>query len=44
MDSPSKQISYEILDPARENGREIITAYLSGGQKLATIFTTEWRD
>jgi len=66
MDNPSKQISYEILDPTQEKGREIIfdrdeayaayhrgflvfeheiiIAYLSSGQKLTTILTTEWRD
>ena len=25
MDNPRKQISYEILDPTKENGREIIS-------------------
>lgn len=66
MDDLSKQISYEILDPVKEEGREltydreaaqtafdrgylvseheIIVAYLSSGQKLTSIMTTEWRD
>lgn len=64
MNNPNKQISYEFLDPTKENGREItfdlddakvafdrgylvfeheiVTAYLSSGQKLTTILTTEW--
>jgi len=66
MDNLTKYISYEILDPTKENGREVIferdkaqtaydrgflvseheivRAYLSGGQKLTTILSTEWRD
>ena len=66
MDNPIKQISYEISDPTRENGHniifdreearaaydrgflvsehEIVIAYLSSGQKMTTILTTEWRD
>lgn len=66
MDNPNKSVSYEILDPTKEDGREIISdrneaqvafdkgylvseheivvAYLSSGQKLTTILTTEWRD
>lgn len=66
MDNPSKHISYELLDPTKEDGRELtsdrdeaqaafdrgylvsehemVVAYLSSGQKLTTILTTEWRD
>jgi hypothetical protein len=66
MDNPTKQISYEILNPAEDTGRkltanrvvaqkaydrgflvsehEIIKAYLSTGQRVTTILTTEWRD
>ena len=64
MSNPTKHISFEILDPMKEEGREliddretaqeafkrgflvseheIVVAYLSSGQKLTTILTTEW--
>ena len=64
--NPSKQISYELLDPTMDEGREItldlheaqtayergflvsehemVVAFLSTGQKLTTILTTEWRN
>lgn len=66
MDNPSKHVSYEILDPTKDDGREIVfdrdeaqaaydrgylvpeheivTAYLSTGQKITTILSTEWRN
>ena len=66
MDNPTKQISYELLDPTEESGREltddravarkayargflvseheIVSAYLSTGQKITTVLTTEWRE
>jgi hypothetical protein len=65
MDSPTKHISYEMLDPTKEDGRElttdrdvaqdaydrgfliseheIVTAYMTTGQKITTVLTTEWR-
>lgn len=65
MDNPTKQLSYEILDPTKDAGREltaerevaqeayergflvseheIVTAYMTSGQKITTILTTEWR-
>jgi hypothetical protein len=66
MDNPTKQISYEILDPTEDFGREltedrvvaqqaydrgflvseheIVKAFVSTGQRITTILTTEWRD
>jgi len=66
MSNPTKQISYELLDPMEDSGREltsdkavaqkayargflvseheIVTAYLSTGQKITTILTTEWKE
>ena len=66
MSNPTKQISYELLDPMEDSGREltsdkavaqkaytrgflvseheIVTAYLSTGQKITTVLTTEWKE
>ena len=66
MSNPAKQISYEMLDPMEDSGREltydkavaqkaynrgflvseheIVTAYLSTGQKMTTVLTTEWKE
>ncbi len=63
---PSKHITYEILDPTKDSGREItsdldeaeaaydrgflisehemVVAFLSTGQKITTILSTEWRE
>ena len=66
MDNPTKQISYEMLDPTEDFGRELTTdravaqraydrgflvseheivkAYVSTGQRITTILTTEWKE